>query len=43
MVKEQNNLVFGNLLNYVQYFAEVGGFDALLAVLQMGMQTAEQP
>ena len=28
--------MFGTLFNYVQYFAEVGGFDALLNLFRMG-------
>jgi hypothetical protein len=40
MVKDKNEVIFGSLLNYVQYFADIGGFDAMLALLQMGMSPA---
>ena len=30
--------MFGSLSNYVQYFAEIGGFDAMLACFNMGCQ-----
>ena len=36
-VHEGQDIIFGSLCNYVQYFAEVGGFDALLQLFQMGM------
>ena len=29
-VFQKSEIVFGTLCNYVQYFAEIGGFDALL-------------
>ena len=32
----KHEIMFGTLFNYVQYFAEVGGFDALLDLLKMG-------
>ena len=35
-VNQKHQIIFGSLCNLVQYFAEVGGFDALLRVLQMG-------
>lgn len=37
-VREKKDLDFGLLLNWVQYFADLGGFDATLAVLAMGIQ-----
>ena len=35
-VQQRHDIVFGSLLNLVQYFAEIGGFDALFTLLQMG-------
>ena len=35
-VNAKNEIMFGTLFNYVQYFAEVGGFDALLNLFRMG-------
>ena len=32
----KHEIVFGTLSNYVQYFAEIGGFDAMLACFKMG-------
>jgi len=40
-VFQKQDIVFGTLLNYVQYFAEVGGFDALLQLFSMGMHPQE--
>ena len=37
----KQELVFGTMSNYVQYFAEVGGFDALFSLLSMGCTTPE--
>jgi hypothetical protein len=37
-VLEKKDIEFGLLLNWVQYFADLGGFDATLAVLAMGIQ-----
>lgn len=34
----KREIVFGTLSNYVQYFAEIGGFDAMMALFRMGMQ-----
>jgi hypothetical protein len=36
-VSSKNELIFGTLLNNVQFFAEVGGFDALINLFRMGM------
>ena len=33
----KKNIEYGYLFNWVQFFADLGGFDALLDVLQMGM------
>lgn len=35
-VIQSNNIIFGKLLNFTQYFAEIGGFDALIAALKIG-------
>jgi len=40
-VFQKNELVFGTLCNYVQYFTEVGGFDALLNLFSMGQEESE--
>ena len=40
-VKQKNELIFGNLLNNVQFFAEVGGFDALINLFKMGMSAQD--
>ena len=37
-VKERRNIEFGQILNLVQYFAEIGGFDGVLSVLRLGME-----
>lgn len=37
-VHEKKDLEFGLLLNWVQFFADLGGFDAILAVLSMGIE-----
>jgi len=37
-VYQKNELIFGSMCNYVQYFAEIGGFDALLQLFKMGHQ-----
>ena len=31
---QKQNLVFGSLCNYVQYFADIGGFDAIINLLK---------
>lgn len=36
-MKDRKDLHYGNLLNWVQYFAELGGFDAVLTALNMGL------
>ena len=33
-VHQRQNLVFGSLSNFVQYFAEIGGFDAIINLLK---------
>lgn len=38
----KDNLVFGQMLNFVQYFAEIGGFDAVLGLLKLGTVAAEE-
>lgn len=30
------------MINFVQYFAEIGGFDAILNVLRLGTQSQEE-
>lgn len=35
-VIHKENLVFGQMLNFVQYFADIGGFDAVLGLLRLG-------
>ena len=40
-VQQKNEIIFGSLLNYVQYFAEIGGFDALLALFKMGTDVVQ--
>jgi uncharacterized membrane protein YheB (UPF0754 family) len=30
------------MLNFVQYFADIGGFDAVLGLLRLGTQPAEE-
>lgn len=37
-VYQRQELVFGTLCNYVQYFADIGGFDALLSLFKMGYE-----
>jgi ubiquitin carboxyl-terminal hydrolase 9/24 len=36
-VYEKRDIEFGYILNWVQYFAELGGFDAIFNVLSMGL------
>lgn len=38
-----DDLVFGHALNFLDYFAELGGFSALLALLRAGNTRAEEP
>ena len=41
-VKSKEEIVFGTLCNYVQYFAEVGGFDSLISLFRMGMDVDQE-
>ena len=41
-VRAKNEIVFGTLCNYVQYFAELGGFDTMLNLICMGTSQEEQ-
>jgi len=34
----KKNLVFGQMINFVNYFAELGGFDAIIDVLRQGSE-----
>lgn len=36
-VYEKRDIEFGYILNWVQYFADLGGFDAILSLLSMGL------
>lgn len=36
-MKDRKDLQFGYLLNWVQYFAELGGFNAVLDALDLGL------
>lgn len=36
-VNERKDIEYGYIFNWVQYFADLGGFDAVLNVLSMGM------
>jgi hypothetical protein len=38
----KDNLVFGQMLNFVQYFADIGGFDAVLGLLRLGTQPSAE-
>lgn len=38
-----DDLVFGHALNFLDYFAELGGFTALLALLRAGNTRTEEP
>jgi predicted Zn-dependent protease len=38
----QENLVFGQMINFVQYFADIGGFDAILNLMRLGTQPPEE-
>ena len=37
-VRRKNEIVYGSLLNNTQFFAEIGGFNALIALFKMGME-----
>lgn len=41
-VIHKENLVFGQMINFVQYFADIGGFDAILALLKLGTNVNEE-
>ncbi len=38
-ISQRKNLVFGQFINFVNYFAELGGFDAILDILKQGNDT----
>ena len=35
-IVQRKNIVFGSLVNFVNYFAQIGGFDAIIDVLRYG-------
>lgn len=35
-IAERKNIVFGQLINFVNYFASLGGFEALIVALSTG-------
>jgi len=35
-IVHKDNLVFGQMVNFVQYFADIGGFDAIINLLKLG-------
>lgn len=37
----RKNIVFGQMLNFLNYFSELGGFDALVNALKAGAETQE--
>ena len=37
LLKDRKDLKYGQLLNWVQYFAFLGGFDALINLLSLGL------
>lgn len=36
-MRDRQDLKYGHVLNWVQYFAQLGGFDAILRLLEMGL------
>jgi hypothetical protein len=38
----KDNLVFGQMINFVQYFADIGGFDAIIGLLSLGTNANEE-
>ena len=38
----KENLVFGQMINFVQYFADIGGFDAIIGLLSLGTNANEE-
>lgn len=41
-VIHKDNLVFGQMVNFVQYFADIGGFDAIIGLLSLGSNANEE-
>ena len=35
-IVHKDNLVFGQMVNFVQYFADIGGFNAIINLLKLG-------
>lgn len=41
VINERKNIVFGQFLNNLNYFAELGGFDALIDAIKIGSEQQE--
>jgi hypothetical protein len=37
VMKERKNLQYGLIFNWVQYFTQIGGFDAIINMLELGL------
>lgn len=42
LMRERKDLQYGFMLNWVQYFAQLGGFDATLKLLSLGLQSEKE-
>jgi len=38
----RKGLDYGQFMNFINYFAELGGFDAIVDYLKLGSETAEE-